>query len=713
MNAKVHREIFVQGYDQMLEFLRIAYFVLISDKITDSSIVDSGWLIHLLNFPASLLEIQTDKQLLPLGLPLNGFDLRIFSYSAFEEFKKALQSHEGVKVVIWEVEDYSKIPELQLLDVQPFLYKLAGFAAKEIPSGMASSVLKSPSDLKSKAKSKFLDLLKRLESDDEIISLLKNALTDPEARLGPWYIEGKYDYSVQANIKTAMRLSAKGFAFDSSQLIVPKNVQGISETIHLIDSVGRGKLPIILTAPYHNSRAYELHKSELRSFMEANRPELNLHNINLDLKLLEQNELLHFINEQGSSQREFQLSYHKTVVLNSLGELHASPTNSPMMQMPLLGKSIDAGLAALEKAGKPGDPNKAGTAKYFSRFGKMLSSKLSPEMSQILTKRDTVVALSDLPIELMTIDDVPLSVISDVVRLPESPAALPLRHYLLHSRSPYVIEEDLICRTLILNLYAEDSTFKRLDDIFALAKPKLSCMVCRSKDAFFSAIAEKQPQLLIIYTHGDIDPQRLESFLWIGPNIKLTYDDIVNSNISVPLVILMACSTAPVFGYQKTVASAFLMRDSYSVSGTLLPIYKISSFTFYQKFIETLEWALNNRGYFSWIHLLSDICRINFYNDAMMYVFENLRKKFPYDQWDMDAFAEQRQVWYDHIKSPQERFKIFGQWKDIIQKSFPYRYHSQIKGSFHHYPLYSSTQLMTHLGRGDLILFRSALKALY
>lgn len=74
---------------------------------------------------------------------------------------------------------------------------------------------------------------------------------------------------------------------------------------------------------------------------------------------------------------------------------------------------------------------------------------LSPEAVEMLQEYSSqIVAMTDLPIEWMMIDGVPLGFTHEVCRLPETPVTSLLAQYMEAKFRPYVIPEDILQKRL-------------------------------------------------------------------------------------------------------------------------------------------------------------------------------------------------------------------------------------------------------------------------
>lgn len=125
----------------------------------------------------------------------------------------------------------------------------------------------------------------------------------------------------------------------------------------------------------------------------------------------------------------------------------------------------------------------------------------------MLAKRPSqIIAISDLPVEWLDIDGIPLGFTHDVCRMPETPYSGLLQRYVVSRLSHYVIPNDILQHTLVV-YGCRDKSFKPYQDECDDLSHELGFVTCEclTKEDFFKALDENKPQLLIIDAHGGVN----------------------------------------------------------------------------------------------------------------------------------------------------------------------------------------------------------------
>lgn len=99
--------------------------------------------------------------------------------------------------------------------------------------------------------------------------------------------------------------------------------------------------------------------------------------------------------------------------------------------------------------------------------------------------------MTDLPIEWIMIDGVPLGFSHDVYRIPKTPAVGTLSQYVECKFIPFNIPKDILKHTLVIFSNEEDAFVKAQEPVVALSKVLgLKIRKCLTKEAFFNTIKE-------------------------------------------------------------------------------------------------------------------------------------------------------------------------------------------------------------------------------
>jgi len=379
-----------------------------------------------------------------------------------------------------------------------------------------------------------------------------------------------------------------------------------------------------------------------------------------------------------------------------VGQLHCSMRFSPYLRLPIMGKNINSelsfvGIKNLDRLVKSPSKNKS-IRKCMEAIGKkMVKEALAPSVVEMLKKSATqIVALTDLPVEWMMIDGVPLGFSHDVCRLPETPAAGMLSHYIEASNFPFIIPKDILRHTLVV-FGNEDEAFVEAQQPVRLLSEQLGFEIrtCLSKQEFFETVESVNPQLLIVDTHGGVDEETHQSYLAIGEE-TITGDDVINSGIHPRLVFLSACNTFTTYNTISTIANAFFQAGSLAVTTSYMPVMVDPATILYTRLLMNLSMAATHRIHKNWLSFMSHLLR-TFYIQA------------PIDQMvqkDMDVDLET-------ISQISTKSMFFRNRRDIYNNlnnnDFTKAVGADYKYIIPHYLMYST------LGRADLIRFESSL----
>lgn len=296
--------------------------------------------------------------------------------------------------------------------------------------------------------------------------------------------------------------------------------------------------------------------------------------------------------------------------------LHCSLRFSPYLRLPLSGKSFNAELSSVGPAQGPrliSPSNARKVVSQIKKIGKKMSEKLAFSTLKMLEYQPSqIVAMTDLPIEWMDIEGVPLGFSHDVCRVPLTPISGLLTHYVINYFTPYTIPTDIIKRTLVV-YGCTTPNFKVWQDRVEKLKEDLgfNTIECKSLDDFKRAINHYKPEFLIIDTHGDVDMQQHQSYLWLG-NEKLYPAEIAKRNISARMVFLSACMTAPTYNDINTVANAFLEVGAQTVTSSYLPLDITESSLLYLRILQLLPMAANKAIHHNWLSFISYVLRTSY-----------------------------------------------------------------------------------------------------
>jgi hypothetical protein len=354
--------------------------------------------------------------------------------------------------------------------------------------------------------------------------------------------------------------------------------------------------PLILVAPFHNPDVKGMIPEGLS-----------------ELVLIEQ--LQNYISLAYGDKSDKDLSIAasfarlRSEYLDAASYLHASFYFSPCLRLPMQGKSIYKELSFFGIQRRIINEKKL--KKVIANFSNSYQKRvLSKESEQFISNRDgQIVAITDLPIEWLLIEGVPLAFTHDICRIPETSLQGITSNYITASARVYTISRDILGKTLVI-YGSSDEDFLSIQK-FVDAKAvefKYNTQRCNSIQEVEDAISRVKPEFIIFDCHGGFDKEDKSTYLQIGEE-KLTCEIIVSRGITAPLIFLSACGTAPTYGTFKTVGNAFFEAGALSVTTTYLPVKIQSASTLYARILMNLENVSSIDMHKNWLEFISYIIR--------------------------------------------------------------------------------------------------------
>ena len=479
---------------------------------------------------------------------------------------------------------------------------------------------------------------------------------------------------------------------EHASLLLPKKEFPLSDQLNA---------PLIIALPFTGAdirKQYEIESradTNLKNMSKAVRFVLSLSNtsnysFNVDLDKdktggITKTQVAFLIEELFASRSYF---------LDIIGGLHSSFKFSPYLRLPYQGKSLNKTLSFVSPKinellvmGK----NRHSIEQVMMRLGtEIVENTLSSEAKQYLQNYPRqIVAITDLPIEWLNINDTPLGFTHDICRLPEVPIESNLMHYVINETQRYRIPKDIISKTLVV-YGCKSEQFKIYQDKADQLSVKIGFHTCecQSLKQFAETIKKYQPHFLIIDTHGGVDLKLHQSYIMMGQE-RVYPNDIAKLEISAPLVFLSACNTAPTYNSINTVANAMIQSGSIAVTSSYLPLDISESSVLYLRILQQLSEAAKQPVHKNWLAFVSHILRTSFIHGAYHNLYLNSTK--PLEEIAVSSgrllsasmYFENRRTIYKQLRNGkiEDGFKV--STKNVIP----------------HYLMYST------IGRADLVYF--------
>jgi hypothetical protein len=464
--------------------------------------------------------------------------------------------------------------------------------------------------------------------------------------------------------------------------------------------------PLIIVSPYQYPQIESIFPGiekdpEFRWYREAFKTEQDIDYRNQLNRTENNKELLQKIAASAN------VNHRKMSYLDSVAYLHASYTFSPILRLPSQGRSINRFLSFFNPETSTPSPDKLFAS--ITKFGKEYSKRvLSESNSSKLFKRNRqIVAISDLPIEWMQIDNVPLCVTHDVTRIPEIPYGGIMSFYVRNKIVQYEIPTNVLEKTLVV--FGVEGN-RHFDIGYEFIKKNSSTFGyktfhCRSLNALKEEIAEFKPHLIIFDTHGKVNNKEKSSQIQIGEDY-LDGNDIIKHNIVAPLIILSACNTVPNWGYFNNIANAFFEAGALSITGTFLPIGIFSGTTFYNRVLINLKQAQTQAIHNNWLNFISHNIRTHYISETMLAAHRIINATNLTESVKQNIDNKISRLAANLMTNAMSFSRRVSVYQNIQQSMI--NIHPIFKNKKFQIPF--EQMLYSNLGRGDLIMFSSWLK---
>lgn len=423
------------------------------------------------------------------------------------------------------------------------------------------------------------------------------------------------------------------------------------------------RLPIlILSFPFYNPTIYRSSKSKARSKKEKIYAKL--------LSIEQSKDFLNYFEANNDEEKHLaEIALHtilnpKLRMLDGISFLQASFNFSPTMRFPIIGKSIYKELSFFNPKNNFFATVKSRKNKLQSiiKFGtKLCDLTISNETKQYLENRDgQILAISDLPVELLCLDSVPISFTHDVCRIHESNYQGTLNNYSANNRIRYSINQNTLKNTLvILSSDADENSNHEFRDSYEqvkLSSRRLNFKYefCKTILEIAKAVERYKPEILIFDCHGNIDDEKKTSYLVINGQ-RLYGNDIIKNNIFAPIVFLSCCNTNPNYGYIHKLQDAFFQAGALTVTGTFLPISIQRGTVYYLRFLNLLQEEFTHQVHANWLSFISQIIRSSILHEAYIKTNSKLNREITREEKDKlehlvlqtYQFDKRRQIFID------------------------------------------------------------------
>ncbi len=376
---------------------------------------------------------------------------------------------------------------------------------------------------------------------------------------------------------------------------------------------------LILIAPFHFPGISKLVRNKKLSQKEQAILKLHKTEQRLDYCFEVDDSIEKFLSREEIAQFIGQMNF-RLLFLDDVGYLHSLLSYSPIIRLPLVGKSINTDLSHLEDF----KSTRKKAVSKISEFGHNLSKLILDNdiKDYLLNRNGQIAVISDLPIEWLYLEDYPLCYTHDVCRIPEFNQNGIVNNYIHNQRFNFTVKKNLIEKTLVIHSASEtEVNMTNMFDLIDSFKDKFGfkSIRCSTVDEIKDAVNSYKPDFLIFDCHGSSNKSTLSSYLILDRKNKvyLTGDDIVNNNISAPLVLLSACSTMPNYGYVKFLSDAFIQAGAFSVTATFMPLAMQDAASLIIRLLGKLLQLKDKVIHTNWLEFISHVLRTTLIHETI------------------------------------------------------------------------------------------------
>ena len=391
-----------------------------------------------------------------------------------------------------------------------------------------------------------------------------------------------------------------------------------------------------------------------------------------------------------------------------VGSLHASFGHSPYVRAPLKGKSLAQEHSFFSPKTFRANGNPRSITRRVFAFGELLGAALHPDLQQVIQGYPGgIVAISDLPVEWLSIAGVPLCFSKSICRLPETVVTNLLAQFNFNRMFGFRVTSELPSRTLIVcGANVGDPIFSGFES-FQRKSAELGApwkfAHCLSLDSFFEALDTHKPELLVIDSHGHYVQDERGTEIQLGSEF-LTGDILIERRRQVPLVILSACWGSPLYGCSNTIAHAFFQCGSFSVTSALLPVSVTKGGIFYQRILRNLTEACLKPIHDTWSSFIGYTTRTSYLADLHFRVIDQFGPKYFLGSTE---FERQQMPWTKKCFYEVDCVEAFKEAHDVVARCFAVEIRPQIKVLLDDRSYLPEFMFYSTMGRADLVTFEA------
>lgn len=298
-------------------------------------------------------------------------------------------------------------------------------------------------------------------------------------------------------------------------------------------------------------------------------------------------------------------------------------------------------LRNLESLSKRADEKgKALLQRKFLEFNNALRAEIGDDILKLMTGQgDACKLCSDVPLEWLYVGRLPLMISHQVSRIPMTPGNMLLQY--AASSLPMRLPAQLVYQVLIIRSFKQDDRLRRhletaVDAYKISEKMTITLVDVQSEAEAIDALNGFAGGIVVFDCHGGHGGHEAGGWLQFGNERVNTWELAYRARIP-PIVLLSACSTAPIGGSHVSVANGLLRSGARSVMGTFLDVGGAHSAVLVARILYRIDQfltAVKEMHYeaISWRAMITGMLRMSYLTEVLYY-FKDVEKIIDDDDW--------------------------------------------------------------------------------
>ncbi len=230
--------------------------------------------------------------------------------------------------------------------------------------------------------------------------------------------------------------------------------------------------------------------------------------------------------------------------------------------------------------------------KAFRSYVNDLKADIGGKLLKLIEERATACKIcSDVPLEWIYLDRLPLMISHEVSKVPMTPGNSVLQF--AATGSPVVLKSSDLQKVLVIRSFRVDDRIRNMLE-FAVKQFQLSDQMevefvdVTSEAEAVTALNNFTGFIVVFDCHGSHGGADNEGWLHFGSDRTCTWNLASIARIP-PIAILSACSTSPIGGSHASVAGGLLRSGALSAIGTFLPVDGIKASAFVARLLYRID----------------------------------------------------------------------------------------------------------------------------